>query len=323
MLLLLVAVLGFVAVAGVGFVFVGGDSSQGKTAKRVQAVAGPKEKGRSRIAPAEAAGMRRKQILENLKINEKQSRKQRLSIEARLRQAGLSIGVRQFWIFSGILGLTLGGLPILVGFNPLICLGIGFSVGIGLPRWVLGFLSARRVKKFTNEFPNAIDIIVRGIKSGLPVHDCIGVIARETPEPICSEFQRLVEGQAMGVALDQSLDKMYDRMPTAEVRFFAIVMNIQQKTGGNLAEALGNLSTVLRARMLMREKIKAMSGEAVASAVIIGSLPPGLMTLVSITSPGYMAPMYITSRGHLMLLGSAIWMGMGIFVMRRMINFKI
>ena len=323
MVLILVAVLGFVAVAGLGFVFVGADNGQAKTAKRVQAVAGPKEKGRARIAPAEAAGMRRKQIMENLKANEKQSRKQRLSIEARLRQAGLTIGLKQFWIGSAVIGAVVSVLPMLVGFNPLMGLGIGFVVGIGLPRWMLGFLSTRRNKKFTAEFPNAIDIIVRGIKSGLPVNDCIGVIARETPEPICSEFQKLVEGQAMGVALDTSLEKMYDRMPTAEVRFFAIVINIQQKTGGNLAEALGNLSTVLRSRALMREKIKAMSGEAVASAIIIGSLPPGLMALVSLTSPGYMAPMYIDGRGHLMLLGSAIWMGMGIFVMRRMINLKI
>jgi tight adherence protein B len=324
LLLIMVAVLGFVAVAGVGFVFVGGDGGQSKTAKRVQLVAGQgKEKGRARVAQAEAAGMRRKQILENLKANEKQQRKTRLTVESRLRQAGLSVGVRQFWIFCGVIVVVVAGMALLLKANPLVAMGLGFGIGIGLPRWVLSFLIARRNKSFTEEFPNAIDIIVRGIKSGLPVHDCLGVIARETPEPICSEFQRLVEGQAMGVALDQSLEKMYERMPTAEVRFFAIVMNIQQKTGGNLAEALANLSTVLRARKLMREKVKAMAGEAVASASIIGSLPPGLMGLVSITSPAYMAPMYGDPRGHLMLLAGGIWMALGIFVMRRMINFKI
>jgi tight adherence protein B len=320
----MIAVLGFVAVAGLGFVLVGGDSGQAKTAKRVQAVAGQKDKGgRTRIAPAEAAGLRRKQILETLKANEKQQRRTRLTMESKLRQAGLSVSVRNFRIGSAILGVVSGGLTLFMGLNPLMAGAAAFAMGFGMPRWILGMLLGRRHKKFTEEFPNAIDIIVRGIKSGLPVHDCIGVIARETPEPVCSEFQRLVEGQAMGVALDQSLEKMYDRMPTAEVRFFAIVMNIQQKTGGNLAEALSNLSAVLRSRKLMREKIKAMSGEAVASAFIIGSLPPGLMALVSLTSPGYMAPMFLDQRGHLMLLGSAIWMGMGIFVMRRMISFKI
>ncbi len=320
---ILVGLLGFVAVAGLGFAFVGGDSNQAKTAKRVQAVAGSKEKGRARIAPAEAAGLRRKQILETLKSNEKQQRKTRLTIESQIRQAGLSISVRNFWIVCGVLSISTAGLLLYLGLNPLLSLSAAAVAGLGLPRWALALLIGRRNKKFTEEFPNAIDIIVRGIKSGLPVHDCLGVIARETPQPVCTEFQRLVEGQAMGVSLDQSLEKMYERMPTAEVRFFAIVMNIQQKTGGNLAEALSNLSAVLRSRKLMREKIKAMAGEAVASASIIGSLPPGLMGLVSLTSPGYMAPMYIDARGHLMLLGGAMWMGMGIFVMRRMINLKI
>ena len=322
-ILILVAVLGFVAVAGVGFAFAGSGSAHEKTAKRVQAVAGQsKDKVRARVA-AESAGARRKQIIDNLKATERQQRKSRLSVDARLQQAGLSVGVRAFWIFCIGFAAVVAGAALVFGVNPLICLGLGFGAGLGLPRWVLNFLVSRRNKKFTEDFPNAIDIIVRGIKSGLPVHDCLKVIARESPEPVCSEFQRLVEGLGLGMALDQGLEKMNLRMPTAEVRFFAIVMNIQQKTGGNLAEALSNLSAVLRARKLMREKVKAMSGEAVASAIIIGSLPPGIMGLVSITSPSYMAPMYIDSRGHLMLLGGALWMIFGILVMRRMINFKI
>ena len=127
----------------------------------------------------------------------------------------------------------------------------------------------------------------------------------------------------MGISIDQALDKMYARMPTPEVRFFSIVLAIQSKTGGNLAEALGNLSTVIRARKLMREKIKAMSGEAVASAIIIGSLPPGVVGLISVTSPAYMQPMFNDPRGHIMLMVGAFWMCLGIFTMRKMINFKI
>jgi tight adherence protein B len=324
LLLILVAVLGFVAVAGLGFAFVGGDGSQAKTAKRIQALQSPsKEKGRTRLAPADAAALRRKQILESLKTNEKQQRKTRLTVDSRLKQAGLSVTVQQFWIFCAVFAVLVSGTMLLFRFNPLACLGLGFAAGLGLPRWVLGVLIKRRHKKFTEDFPNAIDIIVRGIKSGLPVHDCLKVIARESPPPIDGEFQRLVEGLGLGMSLDQGLERMYDSMPTAEVRFFAIVMAIQQKTGGNLAEALSGLSTVLRSRKLMREKIKAMSGEAVASAVIIGSLPPGIMALVSVTSPSYMAPMYGDQRGHLMLLGGALWMAAGIFSMRRMINFKI
>jgi tight adherence protein B len=324
LLLIVVAVLGFVTVAGLGFALAGGDPAQAKAAKRLEAVAAhSKDKGARRIAPAEQASLRRKQIIDGLKATEKQNRKTRLTVEARLRQAGLSATVRQFWIVSGVLAIVVAGFVLATGLNPLVGLGLGFVAGMGLPRWVLGMLIARRHKKFTAEAPNAIDIIVRGIKSGLPVHDCLKVIARESPEPVCSEFQRLVESLGVGLGMDQALEKMYDRMPTAEVRFFAVVMAIQQKTGGNLAEALSNLTTVLRARKMMREKIKAMSSEAIASAGIIGSLPPGIMAIVSVTAPNYMLPLFLDTRGHLMLLGSAIWMSAGIFVMRRMINFKI
>jgi tight adherence protein B len=168
-----------------------------------------------------------------------------------------------------------------------------------------------------------MDIITRGIKSGLPVHDSLRVIGAEAPEPLAGEFKRMVESLGMGVSVDQALEKMYERMPTPEVRFFSIVLAIQQKTGGNLAEALGNLSTVIRARKLMREKIKALSGEAVASAFIIGSLPPGVVVLISMLAPDYMKPLFTDPRGHLMLLAGGFWMSMGVFVMRKMINFRI
>ena len=139
---------------------------------------------------------------------------------------------------------------------------------------------------------------------------------------LAGEFRRLMENIGMGMAFDSALEKMYERMPTAELRFFSIVMNVQQKTGGNLAEALGNLSGVLRARKLMREKIKALSSEATASAMIIGCLPPGVVVMISVTQPTYMQPMWHDNRGHLMLMAGVFWMSTGIFVMRRMINFK-
>ena len=163
---------------------------------------------------------------------------------------------------------------------------------------------------------------MRGIRSGLPVGDCLKIIARESPPPLAGEFQRLVEHLAMGVTVEQGLEKMYERMPTSELRFFTIVLAIQSKTGGNLAEALANLSTVLRARKLMREKIKALSSEAIASASIIGAMPPGVMTMVMLTTPSYMMMMFTDKRGNVMLLFAVFWMSLGIFVMRRMINFK-
>jgi tight adherence protein B len=322
--LLLAAGLGFLMVMGLGFVFLSGDSGQQKVSKRLQTIAasGPADRGRlSKNAP-DAPGVRRKQILQTLKAAEKQERKLKLTLESRLRQAGLSFSLRAFWIGSGILGVVVFVAAVVISRNPLIGFFAAFAGGLGLPRWVLGVLSKRRIKKFTEDFPNATDIIVRGIKAGLPVSDCLKIISRESPEPMGSEFRQVVEASAMGVSMDRALEKMYEHMPTSEVRFFSIVLNIQSKTGGNLAEALNNLSTVLRARKLMVEKIKALSSEAVASAVIIGCLPPGVMMLIYFTAPTYMSAMFTDKRGHVMLIGSALWMGTGIFVMRRMINFK-
>jgi tight adherence protein B len=321
LMVLLVAVLAFVAVGGVGYALVGQESSQAKALKRVQAV-GPAAKADRNRAPQEVAANRRKQIVQNLRTVERQQRKQTLTLDGRLSQAGLAPNVRVFWMISGILAVLAGGIGLLVSHSPLITLGAAVVAGLGLPRWALGFLGKRRLKAFTSEFPNATDIIVRGIKSGLPVHDCLRVIARESPQPLAGEFQKLVENLAMGQSHEQALEKLYVRMPTSEVRFFSIVLSIQQKTGGNLAEALSNLSAVLRARKLMHEKIKAMSGEAVASGAIIASLPPGIMILVSLTTPGYMVPMFTDPRGHIMLMIGAGWMACGVFVMRKMINFK-
>lgn len=315
--------MGFMVIGGIGWAFAGGDGNSARANKRVTAVSGGAklEKSKAKSAALDQAG-RRKQILQNLKVNEQQARKAKLTLDSRLRQAGLSITVRTFWIVCGVLGLISALIAICLRVSPLLSLGVGFAVGVGLPRWVLGFMIKRRMKKFTEEFPNATDLIVRGIKAGLPVMDCLRVIGRESPEPLAAEFRRLVESLGLGMTIEQALEKMYERMPTSEVRFFAIVLSIQQKTGGNLAEALSNLSGVLRARKLMVEKIKAMSGEAVASAAIIGSLPPGIMALVGFTTPAYMLPLFQDPRGHAMLLFGAVWMGTGIFVMRKMINFK-
>ena len=323
-LVILAAILGFVAFAGLGLVFAGGDAGAAKTVKRAQAITstGRVDKVSRAKAAANDPGQRRKALLKTLKDEERTNRRASVNLAARLQQAGLSFGVREFWIGSGIFGVVVLVLMLFLRQQPLIALGASFAAGLGLPRWIVGFLAKRRTKKFTEAFADAIDIIVRGIKSGLPVHDCLRIIARESPAPLGPEFQRLVENVAMGVALDQGLEKMYARMPTSELRFFTIVLAIQQKTGGNLAEALGNLSAVLRARKLMREKVKALSSEATTSAFIIGSLPPGVVLMITVTTPSYMALMYTDPRGHLMLLGGAIWMALGILVMRRMINFK-
>jgi tight adherence protein B len=321
----LIAVVGFGIVIAVGHALTGGDPAKDRAVKRAQAMTGAAQRDARRAGRAQAANSpeaRRKQIVKSLQDQERQHKKVRLTLVNRLHQAGLSITVPQFWIGSGVFGLAIAGFAFVAHVNPLIALALGGSCAFGVPQWVLGFLAKRRTNKFTLIFSDAMDIIVRGIKSGLPVHDCLKIIARETSEPLGGEFRRLVENIGMGMSLDQALDKLHERMPTAEVRFFSIVMNIQQKTGGNLAEALNNLSTVLRARKLMKEKVKALASEATTSAFIIGCLPPGVILLITIWTPSYMAPMFSDHRGWLMLGGSAIWMGLGIFVMARMINFK-
>ena len=317
------AVLAFVVIASLGWAFVGGEDSSSRAVKRAQGFGNPKKaQAAARAAAANTPEQRRKQIMDQLKESDRKERKARVTMAAKLRQAGLSMKMRTFILFSVISGLIFGLVALVLGLNLLLAMGVGLIAGLGLPRWVVGFLGKRRMKKFSGEFANAVDVIVRGIKSGLPVHDCFKIIARESPAPLGPEFQRLVEGLGVGLTLSQALDRMYERMPTPELRFFAIVIAIQQKTGGNLAEALGNLSAVLRSRRMMGEKIKAMSSEAVASAGIIGSLPPAVMLIVMITTPAYMTLLFTDSRGQIMLLISAVWMSMGIFVMKRMISFK-
>jgi tight adherence protein B len=169
---------------------------------------------------------------------------------------------------------------------------------------------------------DGIDVIVRGVKSGLPLNQCLRIIAAESPEPLRSEFQALCDSQAMGVPLEIGMQRMYDHMPLPEVNFFSIVLVIQQKTGGNLSESLGNLSAVLRSRKLMIEKVKALSAEANASAMIIGSLPVIVATLVYFTRPAYIMVLFTHPVGNLILLGCGIMMSLGIFVMHKMVNFQ-
>ena len=324
MLPILAAVLAFITIGGLGWVFVGGDDSSAQAVKRAQSMGeGKKNPALARkAAAANTPEARRKQILVQLQDADRRERKARTTLASRLKQAGLSLSVTTFYIISAVVGLVTGLGALIFGLPILVVIGIALIFGLGLPRWIVGFLGKSRMKKFSLEFPNAVDVIVRGIKSGLPVHECFKIIARESPAPLGPEFQRLVEGLGVGLTLEQALEKMYGRMPTSELRFFTIVIAIQQKTGGNLAEALGNLSAVLRARRMMGEKIKALSSEALASAGIIASLPPAVMTMVMFTTPSYMMPLFTDFRGNFMLLMAALLMATGIFVMKRMISFK-
>jgi len=302
------------------------------------AFSGPSDASKRRLASvtktsATGAGLkgvgdtnqqRRKNVQLMLKDleNKTAEQKKRPSLRRRIEQAGLTITPRTYWTWSGIAALVaaIGALFLVQGI--IVVALAAFVVGLGLPRWVLGFLKNKREKAFTREFAAAIDVVVRSVKSGLPVNEALKVVASEIPDPVGSEFKTLTEGLKVGVSMDVGLKRMFERMPTAEVNFFGIVMTIQGKSGGNLSEALQNLSNVLRDRKRLMGKIRSMSSEAKASAMIIGSLPPGVMVMIYMVSPDYMTVLFTTPFGNLLLLGCVVWMGIGILVMKKMISFK-
>jgi tight adherence protein B len=265
---------------------------------------------------------RREQVESSLKDLEARAQKQsKVPLNVRITQAGLDWSPQKFWVISGVLGVGVCAAAFFGGGGPLGALGLGFGAGLGLPRWILGFLKKRREKAFLKALPDAVDVIVRGIKAGLPLFESIKVVAADAPEPLRTEFLAIIETQAIGMPLGEACQRLYERMPVPEANFFGIVVAIQQKSGGNLSEALGNLSKVLRDRKKMAEKIQAMSMEAKASAGIIGSLPPIVMFLVYLTTPDYISLLWTNPTGQLMLVGCVVWMSMGIMVMKKMINF--
>jgi len=320
MALVLTVMLIVLALGGAGLAFAGNSAAP---KKRLAAASG----STATIAAARGPNdnmQRRKNVSALLKDLEKQQaeQKKRVSLRRRLEWAGLSIEPRMYWTLSGGAALAAAVICLLTKQSPLVILLVTIPVGLGLPRWVLNFLKNRREKAFTAEFANAIDVIVRSVKSGLPTNEALKIVAREIPDPVGTEFYKLTEGLKVGVTLDQGLKRMFESMPTAEVSFFGIVMTIQQKSGGNLSEALSNLAFVLRDRKRLQGKIKAMSSEAKASAMIIGSLPPVVMGLVYMTSPQYIRLLFTERMGNIMLACCVAWMTVGVLVMRKMISFK-
>jgi tight adherence protein B len=318
---LVLGMLGLMALGGMVFAFAGVGAEKAK--KRMAAMVKPSVSARVLKGGQDINQQRRKNVQVMLKELEKQhaQQKKRPSLRRRIEQAGLTITPRTYWIAAAATGAAAGLAAVLSGAPVYVAPLAAFAFGFGLPRWVLSFLKSRRESAFTREFAPAIDTIVRSVKSGLPVNEALKVVSTEIPEPVCGEFKLLVESLKVGITMEDGLKRMYERMPTAEVNFLAIVMTIQQKSGGNLSEALGNLSKVLRERKKMKSKIQAMSMEAKASAAIIGALPPAVAFLVYITSPDYIELLWTHPTGRFMLACCVAWMSMGVMVMRKMINF--
>jgi tight adherence protein B len=265
----------------------------------------------------------RREIIENTlkEFDERHKYSKRVPLSVRIAQAGLLWSKRQFFLLSAGIGTAMFMFGLFTGGGLIVAGTLGIAGSLGLPRWLLSYFKNRREKKFLAAFPDAVDIIVRGVKAGLPLLDCMKAITMDAPEPVKSEFRAIVETQAIGMGLGDACGRLYEHVPVPEANFFGIVISIQQRSGGNLAEALGNLSRVLRDRKRMKAKIQAMSQEAKASAGIIGALPVAVMTMVYITSPQYISLLWTEPLGRMMLAVSVVWMSMGVMVMKKMINF--
>jgi tight adherence protein B len=317
---LALAFLAAAAIGGIAWVFLYPLlSGQKKAEHRRASVARPEPAARQ---VDKSQRTRREQVEGSLKdLDARRQKEKKIPLSSRLTQAGVAWTPQKFMIISGVLAAVGFAMAMLFGGGLLAAAGLAFAAGFGLPRWGLSYLKKRREKSFLKALPDAVDVIVRGIKAGLPLFESIKVVAADAPEPLKGEFLAIIETQAIGMPLGEACARLFERMPVPEANFFGIVIAIQQKSGGNLSEALGNLSKVLRDRKKMAEKIQAMSMEAKASAGIIGSLPPIVMLLVYLSTPDYISLLWTHPTGQLMLVGCAIWMSIGIFVMKRMINF--
>lgn len=276
-------------------------------------------------ASRNATSGRQRRVQERLKELEAQSSKKkgRNEIRMQLMQAGIDMQTKTFMIISACVGAAAAMLYLTTGYPWYGAAPVAVFAAIMVPRRIVMFMAARRQKMFTQHFANALDIVVRGIKSGLPVGECLAIIGRESPGPVGEEFRMMVEGQKIGLTMEEILRRGIERIPTPEYKFFAIVLTIQQQTGGNLADTLENLSRVLRERKKLRDKIKALSSEAKASAAIIGALPFFVMLAVQVLTPSYLLPLFTEPGGQKALIGAALWMLFGMLIMRKMINFEI
>ncbi len=317
---LVIAALVMLSVGGLAFVFLEPVLSGATRAGKRQAAF--MEPAAKRLAGQEISA-RKRQISESLKEMEARQTSKKLTYEQRFERAGIDLDARKFFLGSavggGVLAVALFGMT----GEPISLLGGGALGGLLLPNWLLSRAEKARTKKFLLEFPNAIDAIVRGVRSGMPLVDCFRLIATEAREPVRSEFRAVIEAQAMGISIGEACNRFFERIPTAEVNFFAIVIQMQAKSGGNLGEILSNLSKIIRDRKKLRDKVSAMSMEAKSSAGIIASLPFAVGVLVFFSNPDYISLLWTTAAGKFAMGGALGLMLFGSLVMRSMIDFEV
>jgi tight adherence protein B len=319
---LLLIILAMVAVGAAGFALVPSALGDSTADKRRKAFQGDLRVNRLEVDAARSRDQRRKSVQQALKTQtDALNAKKRLTLPQLLFQAGMTIKPAAFIRNSIILGVVLFALLVLVQVPFYFAAIFALAAAYLLPRFYVGRKRRKYQDQFLDELPNAVEAIVRGVKTGLPLNDSIRVVAKDAKDPVKSEFARVLDQQAFGMSMTEAVQVLLDRVPLPEVNFFVVVITVQQQAGGNLSEALGNLARVLRNRKKMKQKVKAMSSEAKASAGIIGSLPFVVGILVSVVSPRYLEPLVTTSLGHIWLGIGAIMLSAGIFVMKRMVKF--
>ncbi|MCZ8369854.1 MAG: type II secretion system F family protein [Porphyrobacter sp.] len=245
------------------------------------------------------------------------------ALAVRLNRTGKAWTVSQYLYTS--LGLTLGVAVVMFVMSraPVLSLGVGLFVGAGLPHFVVNYLINKRTNAFITKFPDGIELLVRGLRSGLPVTETLGIVATEVPGPVGYEFKSVIDRIKVGKTMEDALQDTGDKLGISEFNFFTITLAIQRETGGNLAETLSNLAEVLRKRGQMKLKIRAMSSESKASAYIVGSLPFLVFGAIMYINPDYMTTFFTDDRLIVAGLGAAVWMGLGVFIMAKMVNFEI
>lgn len=320
---LVLGLLVVICVGALGFAFVPQLAGSGRAEKRKKALKGDVVVRRQAISAEKTRDTRRRTVQDALKAQADQlnARKAKRNLKARIFQAGIKTDVRTWVRNCIILGVVLFVVLFVLQVPLLFAAVFALAGAYVLPNMFLANRRKAYQAKYLDELPNAVEAIVRGVKSGLPLNDSIRLVAREVKEPVRSEFMRVLDQQAVGRTIQEAVEVLFERVPLAEVNFFIVVIAVQQQSGGNLSEALGNLAVVLRNRKKMKAKVKAMSSEAKASAIIIGALPVFVAGAVSVMSPQYLTPLITTNPGLICLGVAGLMLAAGTFVMNRMIQF--
>lgn len=321
---LVLGILVVICVGALGIALVPSLAGGGRAATRMKAMQGDPRVARQVVSAQKTRDTRRRTVQDALKTQSDalNAKRKKATLKNRLFQAGIKTDSRTWVRNSIIFGAILFAVLFFVQVPALFAVIFAAAGAYVLPSMYISHRRKRYQAAYLEELPNAVEAIVRGVKSGLPLNDSIRLVAKEVREPVKSEFARVLEQQSVGKSMTEAVEVLFDRVPLPEVNFFVVVISVQQQAGGNLSEALGNLAKVLRNRKKMKGKIKAMSSEAKASAGIIGALPLFVVAAISVVSPTYLVPLWTTTGGQIALGVAGVMLVAGAFVMHRMVQFE-